>query len=73
MSAPKEKDFGRSAPQVSSVYQYRTPPDLLPIDDEESRGGVNPAPLEITDPNHRARFVPIKPKEYDIGSKGGKK
>jgi len=57
MSAPKEKDFGKSEPQVSNVYQYQKPPDLANIDDDESRGGKNPRPLVLEDEAARAKFT----------------
>ena len=68
--APKEKSFGKSEPQVSNVYQHEEPPELRSFD--EPQGGVNVKPVEITDPNHRARFVPTEEQEYDFSKKGRK-
>jgi hypothetical protein len=73
MSAPKEKNFGKSEPQPSNVYKYKPPPELLSIDDPESRGDrKNPKPLEITDPAFDSDFVPTREPER-VYYKRGKK
>lgn len=65
MAAPREKDFGKSEPQVKSVYQYRKPPDDVSVD--APGGGKNVKPVEITDENfdsgfkHEPEHKPVKP------------
>ncbi len=56
--------FHDPAPQVSNVYKGEEPAELRPFD--EPQGGVTRKPLEITDPNHRARFVPTKEPEHNF-------
>ena len=55
---------------VSGVYQYEEAPELRPFDD--AKGGIPVKHNQITDPNHRAKFVPTEEQEYDFGKKGGK-
>ena len=62
--------FHNDEPQVSNVYQYEEPPELRSHD--EPQGGLNVKPVEITDPNHRAKFVPNEEQEYDFSKKGRK-
>jgi hypothetical protein len=56
--------------QVSNAYEYQEPPELASID--ETAGGVNVRPALITDPHHRARFVPTQEPERSYFRKGGK-
>jgi hypothetical protein len=56
--------------QVSNVYKYQKPPDEVSVDDPG--GGKNRPPIEITEPNHRARFVPTHEPEHDFSKKGRK-
>jgi hypothetical protein len=62
--------FHDPAPQISNVYEYEEPEELTPFD-EATRGGVN-STVEITDPNHRAKFVPTKEEEHDFSPKRGR-
>ena len=54
--APKEKDFGKSEPQVSSVYQHRVPPILRNFD--EAKGGLASKPVVIEDEHFDSNFEP---------------
>lgn len=63
MAAPKEKDFGKLEPQVSSFVPSPEPGELTSIDSDESRGGKNPAPIVIMEgEKHRSAFK--KEKEH---------
>lgn len=60
--------FHDPAPQVSNVYKGEEPDELSPFD--HSKGGQNRKPLEITDPHHRARFVPTQEPEHTFFKRG---
>jgi len=62
--------FHDDQPQVSNVYEYEEPDELKPID--KTAGGVNVKPTLITDPNHRAHFVPTQEPEHAYFKRGGK-
>jgi hypothetical protein len=60
--------FHDDQPQVSNVYEYSQPPELTSID--KTAGGRNVKPALITDPNHRARFVPTQEPEHTFFKRG---
>jgi hypothetical protein len=67
--APKERHFGESEPQITNVYQYKPPPELAPIDSDESRGDrKNPRPRVMEDEKFDHEFTPEPEhtKKYDF-------
>ena len=66
---PKDP-FHKPEPQVSNVYQGQEPEELRGFDD--AKGGIPVKHNQITDPNHRAKFVAPQEEEHDFGKKGGK-
>ena len=66
--APKEKDFGKSEPQVSSVYHHQPPPALPHFD--HSKGGKNVKPVVITDEHFDSDFVPPEIPDLNFAKKG---
>ena len=67
MAAPKEKDFGKLEPQVSSFVPSPEPDELRPLD--EAHGGI-PVPHKIVE-NDRQTFKkePEHTKEYDFSKR----
>jgi hypothetical protein len=55
--------FHDPAPQVPAHIPPPAPPEDVSVD--APGGGRNVKPIEITDPNHRARFVPTHEPERD--------
>ena len=66
----KKHKAAKDPAPVSGVYQYEEPPELRPFDD--AKGGIPVKHNQITDPNHRAKFVAPQEEEYNFGKKGGK-
>lgn len=54
---PKDR-FHQNEPQVTSHILPPEPPDLPSIDSDESRGGVNPAPIIREDEGFNHAFKP---------------
>jgi hypothetical protein len=72
MSAPKEKDFGKSEPQVSNVYKYKPPPELASIDSDQSRADrKNVKPRVLEDEGFDRAFTPEPEhtKEYNFSKR----
>ena len=65
----KKHKAAKDPAPVSGVYQSAEPSELRPFDD--AKGGIPVKHNQITDQNHRAKFVPTEETEYNF-SKGRK-